>query len=38
MTELQSLGAALVALPDAQLDNMPLQADLREAVMEALEG
>lgn len=35
MTELQSLGAALVALPDAQLDNMPLQADLREAVMEA---
>ena len=35
MTELQSLGAALVALPDVQLDNMPLEADLRQAVMEA---
>jgi ribosome-associated protein len=35
MTELQSLGAALVALPVAQLDNMPLEADLRQAVMEA---
>jgi ribosome-associated protein len=35
MTELQSLGAALVALPDAQLESMPLEAALRQAVMEA---
>jgi ribosome-associated protein len=35
MIELQSLGAALVDLPDAQLENIALDADLRSAVLEA---
>ncbi len=35
MTELQSLGAQLVALPDSQLADIPLDEALREAVLEA---
>ena len=35
MLELQSLGAALVELPDSQLDAMSLGAELHEAVLEA---
>ncbi len=35
MLELQSLGAALVALPESQLDAMSLGAKLHEAVLEA---
>ena len=35
MTELQSLGAALVALPEAQLEAMRLDERLTEAVLEA---
>lgn len=35
MHELQALGAALVELPEAQLRSLPLDDDLREAVLEA---
>jgi ribosome-associated protein len=35
MHELQSLGAALVALPEAQLESITLDAALREAIVEA---
>ena len=35
MTELQSLGAQLVALPESQLAEVPLDEALREAVLEA---
>lgn len=35
MTELQSLGARLVELPESQLAGMPLGDDLRDAVLEA---
>jgi len=35
MTELQSLGAALVGLPESQLDQMQLEAALRQAVLDA---
>jgi ribosome-associated protein len=35
MHELQALGAALVALSDAHLAEMPLEENLREAVLEA---
>jgi ribosome-associated protein len=35
MHELQALGAALVALSDAHLAGMPLEENLREAVLEA---
>src|SRR5437667_435086 len=35
MTELQTLGAKLVALPDSQLAEIPMDAALREAVLEA---
>lgn len=35
MTELQSLGAALVALPESQLDRIGLHAGLLQAVLEA---
>ena len=35
MLELQALGAALVALPEAQLARMHLEEDLRQAVLEA---
>ena len=35
MTELQSLGAKLVALPESQLADMPIDEALREALLEA---
>lgn len=35
MHELQALGAALVELPEAQIRSLELDADLREAVLEA---
>jgi ribosome-associated protein len=35
MTELQTLGAKLVALPESQLEEMPMDDLLREAVLEA---
>jgi ribosome-associated protein len=35
MHELQSLGAALVELPESQLEDLELESDLVEAVMEA---
>src|SRR2546428_13506066 len=35
MTELQALGAALVALPESQLAQMQLDANLLQAVLEA---
>src|SRR5262245_30769557 len=35
MTELQSLGAKLVALPESQLAEMPMDESLREALQEA---
>lgn len=35
MIELQSLGAALVELPETRLENIALDADLRSAVLEA---
>jgi ribosome-associated protein len=35
MHELQSLGAALVELPESQLEDLELESDLLEAVMEA---
>jgi ribosome-associated protein len=35
MHELQALGVALVALPQAQLDELSLDANLRQAVLEA---
>jgi ribosome-associated protein len=34
MTELQSLGAALAGLPESQLDQMQLEAKLRQAAVE----
>jgi ribosome-associated protein len=35
MTELQSLGAALAGLPESQLDQMQLEAKLRQALADA---
>src|SRR5437588_174304 len=35
MIELQSLGAALVGLPEGQLDQMHLESALRQAVLDA---
>jgi len=35
MTELQSLGERLVALPESQIEAMPMEDKLREAVLEA---
>src|SRR5215470_1480287 len=35
MIELQSLGAKLVELPESQLAAMPLEEDLRQAILEA---
>src|SRR5204863_4317666 len=35
MTELQTLGAKLVALPDSQLAEIPMDDPLREALLEA---
>jgi len=35
MTELQSLGVKLVALPESQIADMPMEDRLREAVLEA---
>ena len=35
MTELQSLGAKLVELPESQLVAMPLEEELRQAILEA---
>jgi ribosome-associated protein len=35
MTELQSLGAALAGLPESQLDQMQLEAKLRQALTDA---
>ena len=35
MTELQSLGVKLVALPESQIEEMPMDEALREAVLEA---
>jgi len=35
MTELQALGAKLVALPDSQLEDMPMDDALRGALLEA---
>jgi ribosome-associated protein len=35
MTELQALGAALVGLPESQLDQMQLDSALRQAVLDA---
>jgi ribosome-associated protein len=35
MLELQSLGAALVALPEGSLARMPLEPDLKQAVLDA---
>ena len=35
MHELQSLGAALIALPESQLDEMQLESELLQAVLDA---